>query len=350
MSDAADLQTLEPVVVARTVAGELLLPEADSVITPDLVKFGVWGFPETAYLQRALRAGQTFIDVGAHVGYYSLLAARLVGPTGSVIALEPEARNFDLLRRNVAHNGASQVRLLQLAAGAREQTMALALDEENRGGHRLVARDDPQAGPLVRCVRLDDFLPAQVDFIKVDAQGYDHEVIAGLERTLAANPRAILLAELSRFELARRGIDPELVLAGYEQLDFVLSLLDPGGKVHRVSPAEALAYVREPGSPDDFSLLLERPARLGFDGDTRPVWADGLEITETDAGLEVIDPATGRRHQLNLTAALVFELCSGERTVAAIVEVVREAYELAEPPLEEVTACLDELRREGVVV
>jgi hypothetical protein len=46
----------------------------------------------------------------------------------------------------------------------------------------------------------------------------------------------------------------------------------------------------------------------------------------------------------------VFELCSGERTVAAIVEVVREAYELAEPPLEEVTTCLDELRREGVVV
>src|SRR6202034_1145822 len=75
--DAAS-RRLEPVVMAQTVAGELLLPKSDTVITPDLVKLGVWEGSETACVQRTLRAGQTFVDVGAHVGYYSLLAAGLV--------------------------------------------------------------------------------------------------------------------------------------------------------------------------------------------------------------------------------------------------------------------------------
>ena len=89
---------------------------------------------------------------------------------------------------------------------------------------------------------------------------------------------------------------------------------------------------------------------MRFDSNAHPRWADGLKITETEAGLEVLDPASGRRHELNLTAALVFELCSGDRSVASIVEVVRDAYELAWPPTDEVRACLDQLRREGVVV
>ena len=349
ITDGRDDPPLEPVVEAQTVAGRLLLPRADTIITPELISRGLWEPRETRYLTTLLKAGQTFVDVGAHVGYFSLFAARLVGPGGTVIAVEPEPRNLDLLRRNIARNGVDTVRVLPFAAAAAEATMSLALDEENRGAHRLVASDDPEAGPSVRCVRLDDVLPERVDVIKVDAQGYDHEVVEGLERTLAANPQATLMVELSRFELTRRGIDPETVLARYEELDFVLSMFDHSGAPRRLSAAEALVFTRGPDAPDDFSLILERPAALRFDGDARPRWADGLEITETDDGLEVLQPDGGRRHELNLTAALVFELCSGERSVAAIVAVVQDAFELAEPPTAEVLACLDQLRREGVV-
>ena len=223
ITDGGDDPPLEAVVEARTVAGMLLLPSADTIITPELISRGVWEPRETRYLTTLLRPGQTFVDVGAHVGYFSLFAARLVGPGGTVVAVEPEPRNLDLLQRNIARNGVDTVRVVPFAAAAAEATMSLALDEENRGGHRLVASDDPQAGPSVRCVRLDDVLPERVDVIKIDAQGYDHEVIEGLERTLAANPKATLLVELSRYELARRGIDPETVFARYEELDFLIS-------------------------------------------------------------------------------------------------------------------------------
>lgn len=88
----------------------------------------------------------------------------------------------------------------------------------------------------------------------------------------------------------------------------------------------------------------------GFDAAARPRWAEGIEITELEDGLEIVDSASGRRHELNLTAALVFELCSGERPIEEIVEVVQAAYELAEPPHAEVHSCLDRLRRDGVVL
>ena len=84
--------------------------------------------------------------------------------------------------------------------------------------------------------------------------------------------------------------------------------------------------------------------------DPHPRWADGLEIAETEEGLDVLDPRSGRRHELTLTAALVFELCSGERSLESIVEVVQQAYELAWPPTGEVRACLDRLMADGVVV
>jgi FkbM family methyltransferase len=210
--------TLEPVVEVETVAGPLLLPRQDRMITSVLRRYGVWEPAETSYLQAVLRPGQTFVDVGAHVGYFSVLAAKRVGPTGAMIAIEPEPRNLDLLRRNIVRNGCRNVRVVPFAAHSVRGWMSLALDEENRGAHRLVPLH--QAGTAVQCVPLDDLLPATVDVVKVDAQGYDHEVIAGLERTIATNPELILITELSLSELGRRGVDPEFVLAGYEALGF----------------------------------------------------------------------------------------------------------------------------------
>lgn len=74
--DLLDKPTLGPVVEVETVVGPLLLPRNDHVITPELAHWGGWEQPaETRYLQATLRPGQTFVDVGAHVGYFSVLAA-----------------------------------------------------------------------------------------------------------------------------------------------------------------------------------------------------------------------------------------------------------------------------------
>lgn len=335
---------------AETVAGPLLLPRHDHVITPTLLTHGAWEPELTSYLRAVLRPGHTFVDVGAHVGYFSILASRCVGPGGTVIALEPEARNLDLLRRNLARNGCSNVDVFPVAACAVSGWMSLALDEHNRGAHRLVPAGEGEQA--VRCVALDDLAPETVDVIKIDAQGYDHEVLAGAHRTLAANPRMVVVAELSPLELPQRAVDPAVVLAGYEALGFAISAFDDSGRLRGMSAAAVLERFHAPGCPD-FSLVLERPRQPSFASGAsgeRPSRAEGLEVEETPDGLVVLQPRRNSRHQLNRTAAAVFDLCTGENTVSGIVAGIQQIYELADPPTAEVEECLARLRSEELIV
>ncbi len=83
--------------------------------------------------------------------------------------------------------------------------------------------------------------------------------------------------------------------------------------------------------------------------DGRPVRAEGLDANEVPDGFVVYDPARDRVHYLNHTAALVLELCTGELAADGIAAWLQRAYELPEPPEQEVGDCLDWLRREGLV-
>ncbi len=334
----------EHIVEVPTAAGSLLLPQDDEVITPALRRDGVWEGPETRFLVSELRPGATFVDVGAHVGYFSLLASKLVGPSGSVIAIEPEERNLELLRLNLSRNDCPNVRVLPVAAHSAPGRMSLALDRRNSGGHRLVAHG--QAPVTVCCVRLDDVLPVAVDLVKIDAQGYDHEIVEGMQHTFAANPDLTVLAELSLSELERRAIEPSAVVGRYAELGFTVSTFEHSGQLRRTSAAKLLAECGAGRFPSDFSLVLERPPPLAAE---YPAAVAGLEVSETADGLIVRDPARNRAQKLNPTAAVVFELCTGDDPLTRIAELVREAFGLAATPTDEVRQCIDHLRSEGLV-
>lgn len=246
-----------------------------------------------SFLLSTLRPGQTFIDVGAHVGYFSVLAAKRIGSTGSVVAVEPEARNLRLLRRNLQRNGCTNATVVPFAAHSVPGWMSLELDEENRGGHHLVPLGEAET--RVRCVRLDDVLPARVDLVKIDAQGYDHEIIAGLERTLTTNPQATVIAELSLTELARRGVQPEVVLDRYTALGLTISTCDTYGRLRRASSASVIEAARAGRLTAEISLVLQRPPSFPA-AERCPAKADGLEVSEAQDGLLVVDPTLGRTH------------------------------------------------------
>jgi len=340
---------LEPVVEVETVVGPLLLPRADKIITSTILRWKVWEAMETDYLRRTLRPGDTFVDVGANVGYFSVLAAKLVGPTGTVIAVEPEARSLDLLHRNLARNGCHTAHVIEAAAGATAGQVALALDEMNRGAHRIVDSGDLDAEVAVPCVVLDEVLPRKVDFVKVDAQGYDHEIVAGLARTIAANQQLRLLVELSRHELARRKVDPEGVLAGYRARDFVFRMFDANGWPGEASEAEVLSLFYDPSQHEELSLILDRPATPPFSLRSQPLRVSALDVRPIKSGAIVFQQAPARMHTLNESAAVVLDLCSGEHSVAAIIERVQEIYRLSAPPTIEIEACLDQLRRKDLL-
>jgi FkbM family methyltransferase len=245
-----------PVIEVQTQVGSLLAHRDDEVITDNLIRWGVWEARETQFLRELLRPGDTFVDVGANIGYFSVLAARCTGSGGYVIAFEPEPRNLELLRMNLARHGVvANAVVFPVAAYSRPCWMALAMNEANRGDHVLA----PHAGSglRVRCVRLDDVLPGSVDVVKIDTQGFDHDVLAGLSRTIAANPELVVLTELSLTKLGERGIDVDEVLAGYLARGFGIEALDAWGAPFPLAAADVVTQCVA-NATDEISLVLRR--------------------------------------------------------------------------------------------
>jgi hypothetical protein len=133
--------------------------------------------------------------------------------------------------------------------------MALATNEANRGDHFLAPH--ASTGLRVRCVRLDDVLPRSVDVIKVDTQGFDHDVVAGLSQTIAANPALVILTELSLTKLGVRRIDVDEVLAVYLAHGFSIEALDPWGRPFPLAAGDVVSHCGA-AAVDEISLVLRR--------------------------------------------------------------------------------------------
>jgi coenzyme PQQ synthesis protein D (PqqD) len=86
-----------------------------------------------------------------------------------------------------------------------------------------------------------------------------------------------------------------------------------------------------------------------MDSNFRPRPAEGIEISEVADGYVVYDPKLDRVHYLNQTAVVVLELCNGEVTAGELVSIIQEAYDLADPPAEQVAECVDRLIEEGLI-
>ena len=177
----------------------------EDVISRALAEHGVWEPFETSVFLGLLRPGDTVADVGANLGYYTVLAAQAVGPGGTVHAIEPDPANLALLRENVALNRLGNVQVHPVAASDHAGEAQLHLDAVNRGDHRLYASNgEVRAAVTVLTTALDGLLPEAVRLrlIKIDAQGSELAIFRGMQRLLAPP------ASVRRGLLARR--DPGL--------------------------------------------------------------------------------------------------------------------------------------------
>src|SRR5207253_6545315 len=98
---------------------------------------GVWEPLETYLVERRVREGDVVLDIGANIGYYTLVFAELVGDSGRVFAFEPEPANFALLSENTGLNGRANVTLVNAAVADAGGRLPLYLAGENKGDHRL---------------------------------------------------------------------------------------------------------------------------------------------------------------------------------------------------------------------
>jgi FkbM family methyltransferase len=204
----------------------------DRFITPELVSRGTWEPAEAKFLRRVIRTGDVVVDCGANVGYFTLLAAHAVGPNGAVLAVEPQPINCALLRANVWRQRLGNVVVLPTATGARRGLIALDQPQEQNSGSyegRSAWGEDDQLIPMVP---VDDVMATAgigVDVVKIDVQGADHEVLAGVQHALAGSPHAVVLVEFWPEGMERQGADPAAVLASYRASSRPIGLLRQDG-------------------------------------------------------------------------------------------------------------------------
>jgi FkbM family methyltransferase len=192
-----------------------------------LVYLGAYERWQTAVVRRLLRPGGVLVDVGANVGYFSFLAASLVGPGGKVLAVEPSPYAADLLGDAVRANGLGDIVRLERCGLGREAGEATLYDPLPDNHSPSLLEDGGGSGRPGRAVpirTLDECLDAwqlsHVDLLKVDVEGYEPAVIAGGARSLGGGRVRALLVELNPHWLARAGTTPEQTCRSLRDLGF----------------------------------------------------------------------------------------------------------------------------------
>lgn len=188
--------------------------------------------PVQATLERHLAAGDVFYDVGANVGFFTVIGARLVGPGGAVIAFEPVPENAARVRENARLNGFSHVDVLEEAVFRESGRSTLVLAEYSGGSMLESVGQPPDASGErieVPMTTVDEVVyerarPAP-HFVKIDVEGAELDVLVGMERTLAEQRPKVLL-EVD--DAARAGLEQKLSAcrAHLEKRGYIVSRLD----------------------------------------------------------------------------------------------------------------------------
>jgi len=225
---------------------------------------GTYERRELACVLGRLQPGDTFIDAGAHIGYFSLPAARRVGPTGRVVALEPSPASVELLRGNVALNGFDWVTVVAAAAAGEDGEARLQLSDQSAMWNTL--RDDTVEGGRsipVAARSLDSLLgqlgwPA-VGGIKLDVEGAESEVLRGGEQVLARNPGAFVTIEVAGGSEERIAASLE-TLGWLEERGYRFRRIGRGGAGPAGQAAALVSLLRRPTWQESlFNLVVERP-------------------------------------------------------------------------------------------
>jgi|HubBroStandDraft_6_1064221.scaffolds.fasta_scaffold11997_3 FkbM family methyltransferase len=188
----------------------------DKFISSQIVQTGEWEPFETHLLQCFLRPGDVFVDIGANIGWYTIIAASIVGGNGHVYSFEPAEANFELAARNLVLNGLQNVTLERLAISDHTGTDLLFLSEENLGDHRLFASDETRLSQTVSVTSLARYFednPTPIRMLKLDAQGSEAKIFEGLPDDFVRrrNVAAIIL-EYWPFALEQSGSSAKAII------------------------------------------------------------------------------------------------------------------------------------------
>ena len=204
---------------------KIFLDEKDSLF------LSVRGFHEktaTDLVKNEIKEGDTVLDIGANIGYYTLLFAKLVGPTGKVFAFEPEPKNFKLLKKNVEENNYKNTQFFQNAVSDKDEKLKFYISDESSAANQLFQPKKFNEIIEVDSIKLDNFFSkdTKIDFVKIDIQGAEGTAIKGMISLLKNNPEIKIMQEWWPEAIKKYGMESDEHLKILESLGYKFYEID----------------------------------------------------------------------------------------------------------------------------
>lgn len=194
--------------------------EIDKLDSLELAKKGIYEVFETELIKKLIKKDDICIDVGAHIGYYTLLMSKLCK---RVYAFEPEYNNNKLLHKNLKLNKVQNVTTYTTAAGEHTGMTQLHICDTNTGMHRVYPSKWCNKAIPVRILKIDEYVKI-ANFIKIDAEGSELGVLKGMKRLIERCYPKILM-EFHPPSILESGTDPRDVYNFLAERDYLISLL-----------------------------------------------------------------------------------------------------------------------------
>jgi FkbM family methyltransferase len=189
---------------------------------------------------KILKPGDGFIDVGAHIGYFSLWAATLVGESGWVVTCEPERSNYDHILQNIQLNAFQNLQVLNIAVGAESKDTQFFVNQDNDGGHALwdvgehPFNKKSKSNPIPQAIRMETldwvvehYNLSNLKLIKIDTEGAEHSILQGANRLLTKVKVPYIIAEMNHFGLQQMGTSEQAYLGYVRSCGYETYVLTP---------------------------------------------------------------------------------------------------------------------------
>ena len=185
------------------------------------------------HYKKLIKPNDVVLDVGANIGFHSLYFAELTGPLGKVISFEPILINFKAFQNNIALNNFPQIIANNIALGNENSLMDihLEIDDQNPGAFNLLAPGIKNH--TIKCEKGDDFLNRiginKVNFIKIDVEGYEYEVMKGLKSTITSY-RPIINFEYDKIYQSKNNEDESNIFKFLLAMNYTFFKIDGYGE------------------------------------------------------------------------------------------------------------------------
>lgn len=225
------IRALTNAILRSMIPNTVVIPEGTIILNPDdpvvsgALMLGVHEPTFRTYFTASIFPGMTVLDIGANIGYYTLIASKRTGDTGRVISFEPEDVNASILDHMVRENALTNVSVSRVAIGATNERSTLYLDPHNKGKHTLVPTDGNMHATVqtkTLTSALLEYSVRQVDLIKMDIEGWEAKAFQGMWDIIERD-KPELFFECAPVRIRKTGEDPVSLLARIRDLGYELS-------------------------------------------------------------------------------------------------------------------------------